>query len=206
MERGGTSDWRILETVHRMRDSMRTRVVTKFVRAHLLVPALQHSFNPVIIHVRRDPRAIVASFERLDWTWYRSLSVEEQLLSPEDGRAEYFESWTDDIRRYDREEPLIRVAAYWALLERFIDDLEKHPRRVVLSYEDLCLHPERELREHVAPLIPAIPSREQLEVPSETDRDHHSASMKERVHGWKDELHNGTVKKIDEVVSSIEKK
>jgi hypothetical protein len=84
-------------------DAMRMRTVVKLVRGHLLIPAIYDTFSPFHIHIRRDPRAVVASIKRNDWGWWmQGLSLEDQLLRPEDGRLEYFGNWEEEIAIYDR--------------------------------------------------------------------------------------------------------
>lgn len=58
---GRVPEWRILRLHHRFRDALRMKVVCKFVRGQLTIPALRGWYDPVIIHLRRDPRAVLAS-------------------------------------------------------------------------------------------------------------------------------------------------
>jgi hypothetical protein len=201
---GKSSQWRLLEVLYRLRTALRTQVVTKFVRGHLLIPALHQTFDPVLIHIRRDPRSVAASFHRRDWPWYKKLSLEEQLLDPEDGRSSYFSSWADLIRRYDREDPLVRVAAYWALLERFVDDLPPHPRRTTISYEALCLHPRETLRE-LGNVLHTVPDASYFDRPSRTtEQRRRDASIRERILSWQDALGGQLAQRIERVIVELE--
>lgn len=198
------SDWKAIDVVYRVREALRTSIVTKFVRAHLLIPALHKTFDPVIVHLRRDPRAVIASFKRLEWTWYESLSLVDQLLKPNDGREEYFDRWREDIQRYESAPPLIRVAAYWAFVERFVDDLDPHSRRVVLSYEELCLNPESVQEGPLRKVVPEVPSASQMGYSSRTTQAaRRETKVEERVHGWKNELDKNEIEMVESIVSNI---
>jgi hypothetical protein len=203
-EAGRRSEWKAIDVVYRVREALRTSIVAKFVRAHLLIPALHETFDPVVVHLRRDPRAVIASFKRLEWTWYESLSLEDQLLKPDDGREAYFDQWREDIQTYDSAPPLMRVAAYWAFVERFVDDLDPHSRRVVLSYEELCLNPESVQQGPLGKIVPEAPSAGQMGYSSRTTQAaRREAKVEERVHGWKNELDRDEVEMVNSIVSNI---
>jgi hypothetical protein len=203
-EAGRGSDWKAIDVVYRVQEALRPSIVTKFVRAHLLIPVLHETFDPVIVHLRRDPRAVIASFKRLEWTWYESLSLEDQLLKPDDGREAYFDRWREDIQTYDSAPPLMRVAAYWAFVERFVDDLAPHSRRVVLSYEELCLNPESVQQGPLGKIVPEVPSASQMGVSSRTTQAaRREAKVEERVHGWKSELDRDEVEMVESIVSNV---
>jgi hypothetical protein len=200
---GNASKWGLFDLLYKLKTALRTQIVTKFVRGHLLIPALHQTFDPALIHIRRDPRSVVASFHRRNWPWYKQLSLEEQLLDPNDERSSYFDAWADLIHRYDREEPLVRVAAYWALLERFVNDLPEHPRRAKVSYEDLCLYPRETLRE-LASVLPATLDDSHFDRPSRTtEQERRKASIQERIFSWKNTLNRETVQKIEGVIIEL---
>lgn len=123
-----------------VRNSFSPRTTTKFVRGHLITPALGSFFKPTIIHIRRDPRAVIASLLRENWgAWLREVSIRRLLLEPEDGRAKFFSRWEPAIQRADdSDEFVMRIATYWALTERFIEEqgLENTDGAVV-KYEKL---------------------------------------------------------------------
>lgn len=199
------SRWKALDVLYRLRESLRSRVAVKFVRGHLLIPALHQSFNPTVIHLRRDPRAIVSSLQRATWRWYEGISLEKQLLDPDDGRAKHFRAWTDDILRLDQAEPLMRAVAYWALLERFVDKLPDHPQRVSVSYEDLCLYPDRVLNDTFDPLFSNRIDAHHFKIESRTtDAKRKNVSAEDRVYGWKNELKYETIRDIEKIVGTFD--
>lgn len=188
----------------RLKNSIRTTVVTKFVRAHLLIPALHSWFDPVIIHVRRDPRAIISSFRRHDWTFHHSLSLERQLLNPSDTRCEYFKQWKDEIQRIDKLHPDVRLASYWALTDRFVKDLEPHSCRIIISYEELCFQGAEYLRSKFNSLDLNAPENKDLNVSSSTTyEDRKQSKVVDRLYSWKDELSESKISSINEIMDTF---
>lgn len=96
-------------------ESLRRRVVLKLVRGHLCALAVCRAFGLPVIHVRRDPRAIVASLDRnADWSFWHHNDFCDLLLAPENGPRP-IGGRLSSSRRAD-----------WALTERYlVDSFEK---------------------------------------------------------------------------------
>lgn len=193
------------EWIHRGRSILfpaSGRTVVKLVRGQLMQPAFQGGNLPALIHIRRDPRAVLASLLRHDWAWWmQTLSLKDQLLCPEDGRAEYFSQWEREIERADQKEFPIRAITYWALTERFVIDrgLPK-PEDVLVCYESACLEQAEYLNQelnHTLPTGCSIEARHLYEE-SPTTQNGRSKIIKKRIFGWKEEL---TTNQIEDVKS-----
>lgn len=187
-------------------ESLRPRIVVKFVRAQLCLRAAQNSFGMPVLHVYRDPRAIIASIRRTRWHWlFDHLSLRGQLLDPQDGRAEYFDRWRGEILDYDGQEPVARVAAYWALTERFLQDsYADHPQRYVcMGYEELVQGRERVFSETLRRLE-LRPWKSDFRVSQRdsttTSPKQRGASVAERVAGWRSVLSRAEVEQIEAIV------
>jgi hypothetical protein len=123
----------------------------------------------------------------------QDLSLEDQLLRPEDGRSEYFLKWAKEIRMYDREGFTSRAAAYWALTERFIQDRVLPVTGVELvTYEELCSRQEEYISAQLSLFLDSTPEVQphgDVEEDSPTtEPDRQNVSMEDRLYGWKEEL------------------
>lgn len=180
----------------KLRDSFRTRVLTKFTRAHLLIPRLQTEFGPTVIHIRRDPRAVVESLSRQAWArWVNSISLEDHLIRVEDGRRDVFSQWRDQIRRCDRAGPVARVAGYWALVEWYVNRFANGDE-VVLQFERI-VEADEYLCEKLSPLTGFHVSEEDLAVESKTSVE---KSKEQRLFGWKERLSTEEIEAIEKAV------
>lgn len=114
-------------------------VIVKLVRGHLLIPWLQNHSGALIIHIRRDPHDCIKSFVRYNWgQWIRGFSLENLLLTVNDGRGSFFEQWREEIQRYDQQTLPEKLVLYRLLVEYFVD--VNHDPRIgnikFLNYED----------------------------------------------------------------------
>lgn len=190
-------------------ESFRPRLVVKFVNAQLCLRAAQNTFGMPVLHVYRDPRAVIASIKKTRWHWlFDHLSLREQLLDLPDGRADYFGQWRDDILRYDRYLPVARVAAYWSLTERFLQEsyADYEGRFVRVSYEELVQGREQIFSE-ILRQLGLRPWKEPIHV-SEADSTTTSvkqrgAPVAQRVAGWKQELSRTEIAVIEQVVERL---
>jgi hypothetical protein len=193
-----------------LRESLRRRVVVKCVRVPLCLHAAQAAFGMPVVHVRRDPRAVVASARLTDWAWlFDHLSLREQLLEPADGRAAVFEPWREEILSLDRDDVIERLTAYWALTEHALREAygtaPPPAPACFVSYEELCRTPAESLPGLLARLglpveardgAPAVDSRT-------TARSRRGASVEERIDGWKTVLTPDEARRIEGVVERL---
>jgi hypothetical protein len=200
-DKEGRSDTKIDEYRNRIRDALRMRVVAKFTRAHLLLPRIQDEVAAGI-HIRRDPRAVTESLLRQVWAEYlKSMSLEDYLLSPDDGRFSAFQEWTDEIRRCDEEGPISRIVGYWALVEQYIDDVASDAV-VTVEFERLCREGIGYLNNVLRNVGSLRVSRANLGGESKTSD--HKKSTEWRINGWKERLRREEVRKIESVVRRFE--
>lgn len=185
----------------------RTRVVVKFTRGQLSLRAAQNTFGMPIIHVYRDPRAVIASAKMTDWYWlFDHLRLQEQLLDIKDGRANFFGQWAEAIAEYDNDK-VTRIAAYWSLTERFLQETfaDGRGRIAFVSYEELSRGKEEFMLALLVQLGVKKVWRDEVQL---TNRDSYStsqqrqgASTAERIAGWKKALTSAEIATIEAVVT-----
>jgi len=188
-------------------ESHRTRVVVKFVRAQLCLRAAQNTFGMPVLHVYRDPRAVIASIKKTRWHWlFEHLVLRKQLLRQGDGREEFFGRWRDEILECDERDPVARVAAYWALTERFVEhSYADYPGRfAAISYEKLAAEREKLFAE-ILRKLGLRPAVENFQVSSAdsttTSLPQRGASVQERVAGWKKYLSADEIALIENTIA-----
>lgn len=176
-------------------ESERTRIVLKCVRSQLCLRAVQNTFGMPVICIHRDPRAVLASLRTIHWfKFFKKISLRKQLLKPADGRAEFFGRWRDEIMHYDQQDVVSRVAAYWALTEKFVQHsyADNRARAVFVSYEDLCRRREKLLAEIFQQLGVRSAAEDVLQAldndSSSTVQQRRGASVTERLSGWRNVL------------------
>jgi hypothetical protein len=189
-------------------ESARTKVIVKCVRAQLCLRAVQNTFGMPVIHIYRDPRAVAASAEMTTWKkQFEPLSLRRQLLEPPDGRADFFGRWRDEIIHYDKQGAAPRLAAYWALTEKFVQhSYADAPSRIIfLSYEELVRRRETVVLEVLRNLGLAPVAQHGSEVldsdSSTTMATRRGASVDERLAGWKQTLSADEIASIEAIAA-----
>lgn len=184
--------------------SLRRRVVVKFVRAQLCLRAIHDSFGVPVVHLYRDPRAVIASaVYKTDRMWgnFEPFSLRRQLLEVSDGRAAYFGQWVEVIHRFDEKPFPLQFAAYWMLTERFLADSmagADASRVRFVQYEQIAAEPDTAIPQILSdlslPFHPLEGGRSfHKDSPSTTRRGQTSG---ERVHGWMKLLSETEIREI----------
>jgi hypothetical protein len=147
---------------------------------------------------------VVASFKRHRWNWYKDISLERQLLLPSDGRHSYFSPFAEEIKRLDRGPADARLAAYWTLLELFVEHMDTRSRHRTLNFEDICTYGEDYLENVIGDIFETVPSSSDLLNNSTTTYGRREGSSpRKRIWGWKDELTTGCLTRVEKVVSML---
>ncbi|MCG3119057.1 MAG: hypothetical protein ALAOOOJD_01385 [bacterium] len=188
---------------NRLDESFRTRVILKCVRAQLCLRAVHNTFALPVIHIYRDPRAVMASAKTTPWgSMFKHLSLANQLLHPDDGRADFFGQWREEIKHYDEGDMVTRLTAYWALTEKFVQHsfADNRARIVFVSYEDLCRRREQVVLEMLQRLNVAPVGEHDFRVfdddSSSSAKHRRGLPVGERIAGWKKVLSSAEAESI----------
>ena len=199
-----------------LRDCLSLTVVTKFTRASMCLKAIARDFEVPIMHVYRDPRAVIASMLQLDdgnfaEGSFNELSLVDQLLKVGDGREQYFRRWQSDIEAIDQTAPAGRIAAYYCLTERCLEEtMPFNPQlnQVKVRYEDLVLSHGQAFRDAVTELgLQPSDHTFDIDTPSTTDWNnalHHRRSTKERLLSCQSRLSESYRTLIEDVVKNFD--
>lgn len=183
-----------------LQDCLALTVVTKFTRAAMCLSAIARDFGVPIVHVHRDPRAVIASIQSLDGGHFaddsfNQLSLVDQLLRVQDGRHHYFRQWQSDIEAIDQTSATGRIAAYFCLTERCLEETVKFSpsaKRVMIRYEDLVMSQHKVFQELITALgFTSTEATLDTERPSITDWNNtqqHRRSARERLLSWQKKL------------------
>ena len=189
-------------------ESFRPRTVVKFTRGALALKAIHDAFGVGIVHVYRDPRAIVASLKRKGWRWYHAFSLTEQLIDTRDGREAFFAPWYETIREIDQTDPPQRIAAYWSLTESYL------AKSLVGPSNRFLMFPYEQMVQEGAQLLPDVLQRLGLaqDLPQNmtflsrnsatTDESRKQRAPQQRLHSWQEEL---MPKEIDGITAVVER-
>lgn len=187
--------------------SFRTIVVCKFVRGSLLLPYLIREYPEVpIIHIYRDPRAVITSITRNGWGyWFENFSLQEHFLNMNDGRSDYFNNFKKLIHKYDSYDAQSRICAYWCLTEKFIiENVTDEKNFLRVSYDELINTDFNIVKSFLSNYNIKWQNKNYKEKSSATtNQDRKILSSKEKRDSWKKELEPNLKKKIEDIVSEF---
>ena len=170
-------------------------LVVKFTQLGFLLNDVADTYAVPIIHIRRNPAAIFASFKETDWSWrFEDVRLSEMYKladftpgTPEHGRAAM-------LLHFDQS-PAHRLAALWSLSELAAQRSITSGRAHLILYEDvLSQGPAMLNRLHIASVN--IASNDTASPVTTSGRE--SLSVSQRLNDWKTRL---TDEEIETIIS-----
>ena len=192
------------------------QVVVKYVRGSLSLRAMANTFSCPVIHIYRDPRAVIASIkQRKNWGEgaFTNFSLCSHLLEVDDGRYDYFKRWKNEIYAMEKTEDLGRLAAYYCLTEQYLSDSfsgEFNGRFACVRYEDLVINGYSMLDDilrnlDLKPYVMHVENLQSFSNPSTTQYQSNTKSLtlEDRLFGWKSKLNNNDAEVVTSVVETF---
>ncbi len=193
-----------------------SNVVVKFTRASLCAYAIANTFSTPVLHLVRDPRAVITSIKQLQggqWAegTFNNFSLRELLLEVDDGRSEYFQPQASTIKAIDKTTDYGRLAGYYCLTEQYLEDKFKSYVGLfkVARYEDLIGAPPSAISQLLVDLglNPKVSQSVEMDKPSSTDWGKNGWAQKvsksDRLLGWKTQIDDYEKDLIEDIVTSF---
>jgi len=135
----------MLSCRQKVSEALLDRIVVKDVRLQFNLEHIHARYGLPVIHLRRNPFAVAASLLAADWQWsFERVRLADLFSEP--FAAPLLAELPGDVAEAIDRDALSRIAAYWAITERFIDEtLGNKDWARVLSYERVRKAPQREL-------------------------------------------------------------
>ncbi len=193
----------LLSCRSRVADSLRRAVVVKDVRLQFNLGAAHRRWRVPVIHVRRHPHAAVASLWSADWHWsFERVRLADVLQGLGAALPPGYPAGDALLAEFDTD-GLSRIAAAWAVTERFVDlSLSGEPWARIVAYEDLLAAPEDSFAELCGWL-----GRRRARVPSHARRSASSAAPapagRVRQDRWREILSAREVARVGEIVGRL---
>jgi hypothetical protein len=170
-------------------------LVVKFTRFGFLLDFVAERSNAQVIHLRRNPAAVFASFKETDWSWRFEDVRFSEIYKPEDYAAGSPEHEVALILRQHDDTPARRLAALWSLSERSAQRAISAGKAQLVLYEDV-LDQGPAILTSLNVGIFNIASNDAASPVSNAGRE--GLSVDARKHDWKTRL---TASEIDTIIS-----
>ncbi|PMJ99781.1 sulfotransferase [Vibrio sp. 10N.261.55.A7] len=185
-------------------EALRGKVVIKLVRGQFLIPFLVDRYElSTVLHVSRHPMAVAYSMLRTNWKWhikdvdYQQIYSKEQHVELPTVQAQIL----DSLLHFKAETPERKIAALWALSERFTYE-QDHVKG--FKYEELLRDPSKGFSDMALaagqPIVGAIESSKATAV---TESDRTNIDMSARLNSWQEKLSHQQQSDIRSVLLEI---
>ncbi len=122
-------------------DAFSTQLVVKIVRGGFILSGIADRFSAPILHIRRHPGSVLASFQNTDWTWSLSDVRLRDVYSASSAKSPHEAELISTLHQFDTD-PDSRFAALWALSERAAQSAIDNGRADLILYEDHVGRPD----------------------------------------------------------------
>lgn len=187
-------------------EGLRSRVIVKCVRSAISLPVIHRTFDVPVVHIRRNPCAVVASLAKTGWSWdFNKVTLRELITNRKDDFT-----WTclanpEAIPKYDSRGAVSRIASYWAITERHAyHSLLEQSWAFNLEYETLVHQPQGQLDEIHKFLGLKRIGAPRFELNAKlTNKARRELSGKQRSNDWKTRLSKSDIRQVCEAVEEF---
>ncbi|GAL11910.1 hypothetical protein JCM19233_2900 [Vibrio astriarenae] len=187
-----------------LKQAFRHDVVVKLVRGHYLSAELKERYNlSKVMHISRHPMAVTYSMLRTDWEWnmgdvdFSELYARERNMTLSKTQQEIL----DTLLRFNHQAPECKIAATWALSERF---MAQQDHTSPFRYETLLTQPEAEFTRMANELGHHFTMPNNVNSPTVVSaQDRTNIDMSSRLNSWRTKLDPDTQNNIRSVLREL---
>ena len=176
------------------------KLVVKFTRLGFVLGHVADTYAPMVLHIRRNPAAVYASFKETNWQWrFKDVRFRDiyNLEDHEPGSSE--RELVDVLLRHD-DAPDRRLAALWSLSERSAQETIDSGKSKLINYDELLLDRKNAICSLGIPEISNAISHKASPV-SNPGREKISAAA--RINDWKRRLTRSEIATLDSIVREL---
>lgn len=184
-------------------DALRKSLVLKFTRIGFLLPELASEISTPIIHIRRHPGSVFASFKNTDWDWkFEEVNLTKLFQTDNQSASDSDQAMIEKLREHDRS-PATRFAALWGLSEKRAQEAIDAKQIALVDYNDLVdgeVKMDSILREMG---LKASAIAETKSASPVTTADRTQLTAKERKHDWTKRLTDQEIRDIHDTLADV---
>jgi hypothetical protein len=175
-------------------------LVVKFTQLGFVLDDVTNTYQVPIIHIRRHPAAVFASFSETDWSWRFEDVRLRALYSPQDySKGSLERERAETLLRFDRF-PAQRLAAMWSLSERSAQRSIIAGKAHLVRYEDVVDQGPGILNRLELSSV-NIPSNDTASPVTTSGRE--QLSVSQRLNDWRSRLTRTEIDTIESVCNEL---
>ncbi len=184
-------------------DAFKRSLVLKFTRVGFILPELAEKLSTPILHIRRNPGSVYASFKNTDWDWqFEDVNLTKLYDDADLRSASDIDGLIDTLKRHDTS-PAARFAVLWGLSEQRAQSAIDANTAKLIEYNDLVDGSVRlpEILEGFGLKAKSVAKSETASPVTTADRAQLTA--KERKHDWTKRLTDNEISDITNTLTDV---
>lgn len=175
-------------------------LVVKFTRLGFILDYIADNYDLRIVHIRRHPAAVFASFKETKWNWrFEDMRFSDVYPVEEYGQGSPEREMANILRQHDNT-PERRLAAFWSLSEKSAQGAIDSCKATLINYDDLVEDQEKVLG--TLGISTADTAAKSIASPV-TNAGREKLSASQRKHDWRSRLTQSEIAEIASVVEDL---